>query len=60
MKQNDTIKKVIEIEAKHTSPNSVTISNTVYEDLVSMLEDRFKAVKTDTGVDYYNYKLKWN
>ena len=59
LKNNDTIRKVIEIESKYTKPNSVTVSNIVYEDLVSMLADRFKGINTGTGVNYYNYQLKW-
>lgn len=59
LKNNDTIKKVIEIEAKYTKPNSLTISNIVYESLVSFLADRFKTLNTGTGVNYYNYQLKW-
>jgi class 3 adenylate cyclase len=59
MMNNDTIKRVIEIEEKYTKPNSVTISSIVYEDLASILADGFKAVKTGGSVNYYNYQLKW-
>jgi class 3 adenylate cyclase len=56
---SDTIKQAIEIEQRYAKPDSVTISKIVYEALVSTLADRFKAVKTEGSVNYYNYQLKW-
>ena len=59
IKKHETVRKVTEIESKYTKPNSVTISNTVFEALDSVLADQFGPVDKNGGARYYNYELKW-
>jgi len=59
LKKNDTIKKLIEMEAKHTKPNTFTISSEIVEGLDPVLYNLFGAIKIDQQTSYYNYELRW-
>ncbi|MBN2323890.1 MAG: hypothetical protein JXQ30_09155 [Spirochaetes bacterium] len=60
LKKNDTVKKVVMIESKHTRPNTITLSHTVYESLDSVLADQFTQLKAGDGRRYYSYALEWD
>ncbi len=59
LKRADVIKKIIDIEANHTNPNSVTVSNTVEPMLDKILIDQFHPLKITGSINYYNYSLHW-
>ena len=53
--QSVTIKKVFQIEAKHTLPNTLTISDTVFYTLDPLIEPWFAQVDGDADVSCYRY-----
>jgi len=59
LKRTDIIKKIVDIEAKFTNPNSVTISDTVEPMLDKVLIDQFRPVDSGKHSKYYNYSLRW-
>lgn len=59
LKRTDVIKKIIDIEANYTNPNSVTISDTVATMLDTILADQFQPVTVTKNSNYYNYCLHW-
>jgi len=59
IKKSDAIKKLIDVEANYTEPDSVTISDTVFASLDENLASQFTDVKTKGKTVYHNYKLRW-
>ena len=57
LKRSDTIKRIIEIESKHTKPGTVTISTVVKVMLDSIVTNEFKIIQSNTPTKYYNYTL---
>ncbi|MFC1671111.1 hypothetical protein ACFL20_12040 [Spirochaetota bacterium] len=57
--KNEVIKKTIEIEAKYTKPNTVTISNMVGEAIDENLLKQFVLIKGEARSNYHNYELRW-
>jgi hypothetical protein len=58
--KNDTVKKIVEIESKHTKPNTVTISNPVYAALDHVLAGGLVQISAGSGnmERMYSYALK--
>jgi hypothetical protein len=59
IKDSETIKQIIEIESKHTEPNTVTISDTAWINLDPILADSMIPVKIGPRKSYYRYMLQW-
>lgn len=59
IKKIDVVKKLIEIESKHTRPNSLTVSNVIKTSLDQQLAGHFHAVEGTTDSQYFNYQLRW-
>jgi len=59
LKRNDVIRKIVEIEAKHTKPNTLTVSNLAASMFDTTLIDQFEQIKVDPMTTYYNYGLNW-
>ena len=57
--QNATLARVIQIEAKHTEPNSMTISRGVYTDLGAKLSSFFGQFEVSSRNFLYRYNLEW-
>lgn len=55
--KNDFIKETVQIEAKYTKPNSMTVSNTVSSKLDSSLLEGFEIVMVDPRTKYYAYSI---
>ncbi len=56
---SDTIKRTLEIEAEHTGPNTVTVSNVVYLALDPLLQGMLRPVPTGGGSTLHGYELRW-
>ncbi len=56
--KNDIIKETVQIESKHTKPNSMTLSNTVCPKLDASLRDSFKPVSDDPRLRYCSYSIE--
>lgn len=59
LNKNDTIKKIVEIEAKHTSPNSFSISEVVHRSLDEQIRHLFRQTQKGSSNAIYNYQLNW-
>ncbi len=59
LKKNDTIKRVIKVEGKYTQPNSLTVTDVVYQGLDDIIQKQFKRIDSDLGTKCYNYHIKW-
>lgn len=57
--KNETVKKTVEIESKHTKPDSVTISNTSNQHFDEIILRQFKPIIAGQNLRYYNYELRW-
>lgn len=57
--QNETLKRLEEIETKYTKPDNLTLSPGVYSDLGGKLETFFKQNQISGGKVVYSYNLKW-
>lgn len=58
--QNDTLKKLEEIEKNHTQPNSVTVSSSVHHMLSQLLAEQMTSVRHSSANTYYRFKLEWD
>jgi class 3 adenylate cyclase len=58
LKKADTVKEIMDIESKHTKPNSVTVSNKVFNCLDRRLADLFVAVKRAYMHTLYTYEFR--
>lgn len=56
--KNDSIKETVQIESKHTKPDSMTISNTVSSKLDASLLSGFEVVEVDARTKYFGYSIK--
>lgn len=52
-------KKLIEIESKYCSPNTITITQLVYSSLDHFITNQFQFIEKEGKSKMYNYKLKW-
>ena len=59
LKKRDVIKKLVDIEAKYTNPNSLSISSVVRNSLDKQLSSHFVPVNGGKGNDIFNYQLRW-
>ncbi len=59
IKKSDTIKKTIEMEAKHTPLNTVTITGISGQHFSDNLVMRLSKTMAAGSVKYFNYSLKW-
>jgi hypothetical protein len=57
--QSDTLRRLEFIEAKHTLPDSLTVSPGVYTDLGTKLGSFFTAFRETPHKSLYRYKLAW-
>jgi class 3 adenylate cyclase len=57
--KSEAIRRVVEIESKHTKPNSISISNVVHATLDPLLTRELRAVDSAGRGSVYNYELKW-
>jgi len=55
--KSEPIKKVIEIEAKHTAPNSLTISNTIASSFESSFLSGFNIEQIEPHIKYCTYSV---
>ncbi|MBN1498932.1 MAG: adenylate/guanylate cyclase domain-containing protein [Spirochaetes bacterium] len=58
IKKNDTIRKLVEIESKHTKPDSVTISRFIYSDLDQRIAKEFTQIDVNASNKLYNYRIE--
>ncbi|MCK4803849.1 MAG: hypothetical protein KAT88_04805 [Spirochaetes bacterium] len=56
---SDTIKKIVEIESKHTKPDNVTFSSSAYLTLDHILTEQLKPFKAGGAQSLYRYELLW-
>ena len=56
---NEIVKKTMELEAKYTKPNTLTVSNVVHSTLGHELGVIFKPVRADGVTVHFNYELRW-
>lgn len=56
---SDTIDRTLEIEAEHTEPNTVTVSNVVYLALDPLLQEMLVPVATRDRSILHAYELRW-
>lgn len=56
--KEDVIKETVQIEAKHTKPNSMTISNTVCSKLDASLLESFKPLSDEPQLHYCSYSIE--
>lgn len=57
--KHETIKRTVEIEAKYTRPNTVTVSDVVFSTLDPKLSDQFRIINPGEKSRLYNYELQW-
>lgn len=57
--QCETVKKAIDLEANHTSPDSITIGSDSLTCLKQNLVHKFKETKTHSTRKLYSYKIEW-
>ena len=55
----EPVKKVIEIEAKYTKPNTVTISANVQSSIEPLIADELTPVASKNKMGLYNYAMEW-
>lgn len=58
LKKADTIKEIIDIESKHTKPDSITVSNKVFNCLDRRIADLFQALTGKYMHKLYTYEVK--
>ena len=58
MKANETVKRTIRIESKHTKPGTLTISPVVKLMLDHLVAVEFTTFMGKDGLEYFNYALK--
>ena len=56
---SDTINRTLEIEAVHTGPNTVTVSNVVYLALDPLLQEMLAPMETGDRSILHAYELRW-
>lgn len=59
LKRCDIIKKVVDIEAHNTVPNTLTVSDMVAKDFCTGMLEQFKPIIVDGNRTYYSYSLQW-
>ncbi len=59
LKQSPTLSQVVEIEAQHTRPQTVTISSVVKVMLDAIVSNEFKPLSDDSQGMYFSYSLEW-
>lgn len=59
LKRSDIVKTVMDIEANHTSPNSLTVSDVVVNTFSKVFLDQFNPVRIEGNRVYYHYSIKW-
>ncbi len=59
LNKNETIKTVIDIESRHTQPNSLTVSLNIHSSLDGELAKHFNSISDNKGSTLYNYHLQW-
>ncbi len=59
LKKNETIKRVIQVEGKYTGPNTLTVTDVVYQALEGIIQKQFNRINTDIGTKCYNYHIRW-
>jgi hypothetical protein len=56
----DVVKKVMEMESKHTRPNTLTITNVIKTSLDTQLSQYFQAHGANpNSSEYFSYQLRW-
>ena len=56
---NDTLKQIIEMESKHTTPDTVTFSSNVYTMLDPYIAEQLVSLETSQEGMLYFYSLRW-
>ncbi len=59
LKRSDIIKTVTDIEANHTVPNTLTVSDMIVKGFCKSMIEVFEPVITGGSKTYYNYSLRW-
>lgn len=59
LKKSEVIKKAAEIESKYTKPNSLSISNTVWQGFDELIMQMLVPIETGNAEKYYGYELRW-
>jgi hypothetical protein len=59
LKKLDTIKKIGDIEANFTKPNTMTISNTSSQHFDEPLLTKMRVIDAGPNLRYYNYAIQW-
>lgn len=59
LKQADPVKKVMNIEANYTPPNTLTVSDTTINVFCRELLSHFDPIVASANQTFYNYSLKW-
>ncbi len=59
LKRSDVIKAIMDIEANHTEPNTMTISDMVISVFSTNLLEQFKPLTMAGNKTYYKYCLEW-
>lgn len=57
---NDIIKKIVQIESRFTDPDSLTITDEVWQHLEPGLGLKFEVRKGPPGLILHNYALRWS
>lgn len=58
MRANETVKRTVHIEHKHTRPGSLTISPVAKYMLDHIVSSEFRTITGDDQLEYYNYSLE--
>jgi hypothetical protein len=56
---NDMVKRIIQVEAQYTDPDSLTITDEIWQHLEPGLGMKFEARKGQPGLILHNYALRW-
>ncbi|MBN2433854.1 MAG: hypothetical protein JXK07_01160 [Spirochaetes bacterium] len=56
---NETVKQVINIESKHTRPNTITISDMMTTSYDAMIKDQLESFRGKDNKRYYRYSVQW-
>lgn len=59
LKRSDVIKTVMDLEANHTEPNTLTVSDRVVTVFCKSLLEQFKPLTTMDNRTFYKYSLEW-
>ena len=59
IKEIDVVKKVMDMEARYTRPNMLTVSNIIKTSLDSQLSKHFRPLEGDMSGDFFVYQLQW-